>query len=62
MGISFIFLVNRQGKIRLVKWFITLNLKEKSRILKEVSQAVIQRRSKECNFLEYKDTKICYRR
>ncbi|QSL64324.1 hypothetical protein MERGE_001624 [Pneumocystis wakefieldiae] len=46
----------------LVKWFITLNLKEKSRILKEVSQAVIQRRSKECNFLEYKDTKICYRR
>ncbi|KTW32918.1 hypothetical protein PNEG_04271 [Pneumocystis murina B123] len=62
MGISYIFLVSRQGKIRLVKWFISLNLKDKSRILKEVSQAVIQRRSKACNFLEYKDTKVCYRR
>ncbi|KTW29403.1 hypothetical protein T552_01355 [Pneumocystis carinii B80] len=62
MAISYIFLVSRQGKVRLVKWFITLNSKEKSRILKEVSQAVLQRRSKACNFLEYKDTKICYHR
>ncbi|KAG5519695.1 hypothetical protein PMAC_001851 [Pneumocystis sp. 'macacae'] len=51
-----------QGKIRLVKWFATLSLKEKSRILKDVSQIVLQRRSKTCNFLEYKDEKICYRR
>lgn len=62
MSISYIFLISRQGKVRLVKWFSTLNLKEKARILKEVSQAVLQRRSKTCNFLEYKDTKVCYRR
>ncbi|KAG4303899.1 hypothetical protein PORY_002688 [Pneumocystis oryctolagi] len=62
MSISYIFLINRQGKVRLVKWFITLNIKEKTRILKDVSQIVLQRRSKTCNFLEYKDEKICYRR
>ncbi|KAG5439766.1 hypothetical protein PCANB_000048 [Pneumocystis canis] len=54
----------KEGKVfyLLVKWFTTLNLKEKARILKDVSQIVLQRRSKACNFLEYKDEKICYRR
>jgi hypothetical protein len=47
-------LVSRQGKIRLAKWFAVLSAKEKQRIVKEVSQAVLARRTKMCNVLEYK--------
>ncbi|KAL1918817.1 uncharacterized protein VTP21DRAFT_2839 [Calcarisporiella thermophila] len=62
MGINYIFLVSRQGKVRLAKWFQTLPNKEKSKIVKEVTQLVLARRTKMCNFLEYKDTKVVYRR
>ncbi|KAI3635440.1 hypothetical protein MIR68_006078 [Amoeboaphelidium protococcarum] len=55
-------LVSRQGKIRLTKWFAVLPNKEKARIVKEVSTAVLARRSKMCNVLEYKDHKVLYRR
>jgi hypothetical protein len=36
--------------------------KEKAKIVKDVSQLVLARRTRMCNFLEYKDTKIVYRR
>ncbi|KAF8949942.1 hypothetical protein BGZ52_004256 [Haplosporangium bisporale] len=36
--------------------------KEKSKIVKDVTQLVLSRRTKMCNFLEYKDTKVIYRR
>jgi Clathrin adaptor complex small chain len=68
-------LVSRQGKVRLAKWFTTLSPKEKSKIVKDVTQLVLARRAKMCNFLEYKcssaslvnvnlspDSKIVYRR
>ena len=47
-------LVSRQGKVRLAKWFNTLSPKEKQKIIKEVTQMVLSRRTKMCNFLEYK--------
>lgn len=47
---------------RLAKWFTTLSPQDKAKIIKDVSQLVLARRSKMCNFLEYKDTKIIYRR
>jgi AP-1 complex subunit sigma 1/2 len=47
-------LVSRQGKVRLAKWFITLSPKEKTKIVKDVTQLVLSRRAKMCNFLEYK--------
>ncbi|CAG8479250.1 11954_t:CDS:10 [Acaulospora morrowiae] len=62
MGIKYVLLVSRQGKVRLAKWFNTLSPKEKQKIVKEVTQMVLSRRTKMCNFLEYKDEKVVYRR
>jgi AP-1 complex subunit sigma 1/2 len=39
-----------------------LSPKDKAKIVKDVSQLVLARRTRMCNFLEYKDTKIVYRR
>ncbi|EOQ98663.1 AP-1 complex subunit sigma-1 [Wallemia ichthyophaga EXF-994] len=36
--------------------------KIKSKLIKDVTQLVLSRRTKMCNFLEYKDSKIVYRR
>lgn len=60
--IEYILLVSRQGKVRLAKWFTTLSPKAKAKIVKDVTQLVLARRTKMCNFLEYKDTKVVYRR
>ncbi|SPN97300.1 related to MAF1 Protein required for sorting of Mod5p [Cephalotrichum gorgonifer] len=62
MAIQYLILLSRQGKVRLAKWFTTLSPKEKGKIVKDVSQLVLARRTRMCNFLEYKDTKIVYRR
>jgi len=60
--INYILLVSRQGKVRLQKWFTTMPQKAKAKIVKDVTQLVLARRTKMCNFLEYKDTKVVYRR
>ncbi|KAF8663389.1 hypothetical protein AX16_000963 [Volvariella volvacea WC 439] len=60
--INYILLVSRQGKVRLAKWFATMPLKAKAKIVKDVTQLVLARRTRMCNFLEYKDTKVVYRR
>jgi hypothetical protein len=44
---------------RLAKWFTTLSPKEKAKIIKDVSQLVLARRTRMCNFLEYKGTAYC---
>ncbi|KAI9734606.1 MAG: hypothetical protein M1834_002207 [Cirrosporium novae-zelandiae] len=70
MPINYLILLSRQGKVnltaydsqRLAKWFTTLSPKDKAKIIKDVSQLVLARRTRMCNFLEYKDTKIVYRR
>ncbi|WVQ81924.1 hypothetical protein IAT38_004051 [Cryptococcus sp. DSM 104549] len=60
--INYVMLVSRQGKVRLAKWFQTLPPKTKAKIVKDVTQLVLARRTRMCNFLEYKDTKVIYRR
>ncbi|KAH6899690.1 ap-1 complex subunit theta-1, partial [Thelonectria olida] len=60
--LRYLILLSRQGKVRLAKWFTTLSPKDKAKIVKDVSQLVLARRTRMCNFLEYKDTKIVYRR
>ncbi|TIA68396.1 hypothetical protein E3P92_04048 [Wallemia ichthyophaga] len=60
--IEYLLLVSRQGKVRLSKWFIMTQPKIKSKLIKDVTQLVLSRRTKMCNFLEYKDSKIVYRR
>jgi len=62
MAINYVLLVSRQGKVRLAKWFTTMPAKQKLKIIKDVTQLVLARRTRMCNFLEYKDTKVVYRR
>ncbi|KAJ2003086.1 AP-1 adaptor complex sigma subunit Aps1 [Coemansia thaxteri] len=62
MPAKYIALVSRQGKLRLAKWYTTLSPKEKTKTIKEVSQLVLARRPKQCNFVEHKDTKVVYRK
>ena len=42
------------GKVRLAKWFTTLPPKTKAKIVKDVTQLVLARRTRMCNVLEYK--------
>ncbi|EJF61208.1 Adaptor protein complex sigma subunit [Dichomitus squalens] len=60
--INYMLLVSRQGKVRLSKWYTTMSQKAKAKIVKDVTQLVLARRTRMCNFLEYKDTKVVYRR
>ncbi|EMG48531.1 vas2 AP-1 complex subunit sigma-1 [Candida maltosa Xu316] len=62
MSIKFLFLISRQGKNRLSKWYETISQKEKSKIIRELSTIILSRRAKMCNVLEYKDLKVIYRR
>lgn len=62
MKIEFLFLISRQGKVRLVKWYQNISQKEKNKMIKEISSIVLSRRAKMCNFIEYCDLKIIYRR
>ncbi|GAA5985013.1 hypothetical protein JCM10908_002488 [Rhodotorula pacifica] len=61
-GLSFFLLISRQGKVRLSKWYTTMAPRSKAKIVKDVTQLVLARRTRMCNFLEYKDSKIVYRR
>ncbi|KAI3624092.1 hypothetical protein CBS14141_002520 [Malassezia furfur] len=62
MAIQWALLISRQGKVRMSKWYSTMSQKSKSKIVKDVTQLVLARRSRMCNFIEYKDSKIVYRR
>jgi len=62
MTIRFFLLLNRQGQIRLAKWFHAYSLKERSQIVKELASQLTRRGPRECNFLEWKNHVIVYRR
>eukprot|EP00457_Paulinella_chromatophora_P020447 gb/GEZN01022484.1/.p1 GENE.gb/GEZN01022484.1/~~gb/GEZN01022484.1/.p1 ORF type:complete len:167 (+),score=31.58 gb/GEZN01022484.1/:23-523(+) len=62
MTIKFLLLINRQGKVRLAKWYQTYSRAEQSKMIREVSTRVVGRASKMCNFLEWNDGKIIYKR
>jgi len=52
-------IVTFSGKVRLAKWFTTLPPKTKTKIVKDVTQLVLARRTRMCNFLEYKGKVLC---
>ena len=58
-GISDLVGKKLSGQQRLAKWFTTLSPKEKAKIIKDVSQLVLARRTRMCNFLEYKGWRFC---
>lgn len=60
--INFILLISRQGKTRLSKWFTQMNAKEKTRAVRELSAQVLSRPPKMCNFIEWQDKKVIYKR
>jgi len=61
--INFLLLVSRQGKTRLTKWYdSSYQSKDKTRAVRELTSLVLSRAPKMCNFLEWRDKKICYKR
>lgn len=55
-------MISRQGKLRLAKWYANFNLKERQKYVKEVTTLVFGRKPRACNFIEYRDMKIVYKR
>jgi AP-1 complex subunit sigma 1/2 len=55
-------LINRQGKIRLIKWYESSNIPNRMKYIKDVAITVIGRSSRLCNFLEWGEYKIVYKR
>ena len=51
-------LLSRQGKVRLSKWYTTVNQKERAKIIRELTPMVLARPLKLCNFLDWRDTKV----
>ena len=60
--INFLLLVSRQGKTRLAKWYESYAAKEKARIVREITATVLARAPKMCNFVEWRNKKIIYKR
>merc|ERR1719375_2105347 len=60
--IQFMLLISRQGKTRMKKWYVPCSERDQFKAIKEVSQLVLSRGPKVCNFLEWRDCKICYKR
>ncbi|GAB4818112.1 hypothetical protein N2152v2_005158 [Parachlorella kessleri] len=50
------------GKVRLAKWYTTISQKDRAKIDREITPMVITRPLKLCNFLDWKDMKIVYKR
>ena len=58
-----LFLINRQGKIRLTKWYThSYATHERERFIKEINNIVLTRRANQCNFLDWKEYKIVYKK
>lgn len=60
--IRFMLLVSRQGKVRLQKFYDTFEKTVAANMVTEATQKVLKRRSKMCNFLEWKEGKLIYKR
>ncbi|XP_041796190.1 AP-1 complex subunit sigma-3a [Chelmon rostratus] len=58
----FLLLFSRQGKLRLQKWFTPVAEQEKKKVIRDMIMLVLARPSRSCNFLEWRDLKIVYKR
>eukprot|EP00879_Flechtneria_rotunda_P028339 GHRR01030440.1.p1 GENE.GHRR01030440.1~~GHRR01030440.1.p1 ORF type:complete len:149 (+),score=44.71 GHRR01030440.1:139-585(+) len=54
--------MSRQGKVRLAKWYSTYSQKERARVVKETTPLVLSRPLKLCNFVDWKNLKLVYKR
>ena len=60
--IHLMLLVNRQGKIRLMKWYDSYLVSERQKYIKELSVMVIGRSARLSNVIELNNYKIIYKR
>jgi AP-1 complex subunit sigma 1/2 len=60
--IQFILLFSRQGKLRLQKWYSAYPDKTKKKIIRELVATILSRKQKKSSFLEWKESKIVYKR
>ncbi|CAD7955889.1 unnamed protein product [Amoebophrya sp. A120] len=60
--IHFALLISRQGKTRMKKFFSPVSEKEQLSMIKDIRNLVLSRPPKLCNFLEWREYKICYKR
>lgn len=54
--------MSRQGKVRLAKWYSTYSQRDRQRVLREVTPAILQRPLRLCNFLDWRGLRLVYRR
>ncbi|XP_026048299.1 AP-1 complex subunit sigma-3a isoform X4 [Astatotilapia calliptera] len=55
-------ILHRQGKLRLQKWFTPLTDREKKKVIRDMMMLVLARPPRSCNFLQWRDLKIVYKR
>lgn len=60
--IHFCLLISRQGKTRFKKFFTPVTEKDQLSMIKDVRNQVLARAPKLCNFLEWREFKLCYKR
>ena len=60
--IHLMLLVNRQGKIRLMKWYDSYLVSERQKYIKELSIMVIGRSQRLSNVIEWNNYKVIYKR
>lgn len=60
--INFLLLINRQGKVRLGKWYATFTAKEKAGFIRDVCQVALNRPSRLSNIIELHGRKYVCRR
>ena len=58
-----LFLINRHGKTRVTKWYTqSFSSYDRQKYLKEIINVVLTRSSRLCNFLEWNDFKVVYKK
>merc|ERR1719473_1949377 len=60
--IHFVLLISRQGRVRLAKWYTPRSTKDKGKTQRELANIVLSRQQKLCNFIEWRDMKVIYKR
>lgn len=60
--LQFLLLVSRQGKTRVAKWYLPMPQKERQKVMKEVLQIVLSRSPKLCNFVEWREYTLIFKR
>eukprot|EP00041_Stephanoeca_diplocostata_P007834 m.112948 g.112948 ORF g.112948 m.112948 type:complete len:160 (-) comp17052_c0_seq1:346-825(-) len=60
--IQFVLMFSRQGKLRLQKWYEATTQKDRKKTTRELIPTILGRKPKLCNFLEWRDLKVVYKR